>query len=154
MGDFDAIHAKLAYQTMAYFCHRIDWCGQNSAETSATWGLLATSLGGHHRRLGGDSGRCRRFGARSCAPRAVRQTLPLTRGGSNRTAAATAGAAATAYLGRWPARPAWLAATPCPDDSQRNRSGRMPANGEMTPPAIREHPRPVDRPWNRPATSR
>ena len=47
MGDFDAIHAKLAYQTIAYFCHRIDWRGQNSAETSTTWGKLATFLSGH-----------------------------------------------------------------------------------------------------------
>ena len=36
--EIEAIHSKLAYQTNAYFCRRIDWRGRNSAETGSTWG--------------------------------------------------------------------------------------------------------------------
>jgi hypothetical protein len=37
MSKFQVIHAKLAWQSIAYFCHRIDWFEWNSAETSTTW---------------------------------------------------------------------------------------------------------------------
>ena len=42
MGEIEAIDAKLSYQTIAYFGLKIDWRGWNSAETSTTWGYLAT----------------------------------------------------------------------------------------------------------------
>jgi hypothetical protein len=42
MGEFEGIHAKLAYQTTAYLCQRTDWLGWNSAETSTAWVWFAT----------------------------------------------------------------------------------------------------------------
>jgi hypothetical protein len=38
IGEFAAIHSKLAYQTIDYFCRKSDWRGQNSVETGSTWG--------------------------------------------------------------------------------------------------------------------
>jgi len=43
--EIEAIHSKLAHQTNAYFCRRIDWRGRNSAETGSTWGGNGLNMG-------------------------------------------------------------------------------------------------------------